>query len=634
MVLALSATVGALIALAVYSAVSGLRSNILKAKKTGLKYIVLPVSPINIIWQLTYRIWMPLIQLLPKALWEHWLFVMHPDWAYATGQTHFDRLGAETFICVSPGGLLLFTEDAEVIHQITQRREAFPKDIALYRVLAIFGENVLTTEGPGWRRHRKLTAASFNEKNAASTFSESIKQTQGLLSFWLGSEGEEKGTTKSITSLEHDTLTWALNIISYVGFGLRLLWPGQEIPKDLDPNMAKYCTLKPIAGHTMTFPDSITKTLEKIVPIMLVPLPLLRFLPFKYTRSVYEARTNYVQYMHEFLQDKSKEALEGKTNKTGMDLMGSLVQSNYGPQRKETGLTDVEILGNAFIMFVAGHETTANVLHFALIELATNPIAQRLLQADVDKLFGDSDPSTWVYEQSINKMMGSHIGACINETLRLIPPVTTIPKAVTPIADQTITVKGKPHVLHAGLSVSILPVSVARNPRFWPTKPSEKTGAPTDLDDFLPERWYRTRTVGKDFEVETDDKDDYGGFKGLDTSDSLYRPIRGSYIPFSDGPRSCLGRRIAIVEMNAVFAVIFQKYSVELAVDEWASDEEVAKMSPAEKRAVYAKAQDKANGILKSATSVLTLKLHGGTHVPVRFVKRGAERFVNDQELA
>lgn len=576
---------------------------------------------------------MPLIKLFPKPLWEGWLFVLLPDWPYKTGQVHFEATGAETFITVSPYDMILFTEDAEVIHQITQRREAFPKDLAMYQILAIFGENVLTTEGHEWRKHRKLTAASFNEKNAASTFSESIKQAQGLLSTWFGPEGEKLGTTKTISSLEHDTLVWALNIISYVGFGLRLLWPGQDIPQDVDSSMAKYTSFKPLAGHTLTFSDSIAETLEKIVAIMLIPLPILRFLPIKHTRAAYNARANYIQYMREFLQDKVKEAQEGNINKTGMDIMGSLVQSKYGTQKsKEYALTDDEIIGNAFIMFLAGHETSANVLHFALILLATNPAAQRRLQQDVERLFGDSDPNTWVYEQSINPMLASHIGACINETLRLMPPVANIPKAVTPLADQPITVKGETHILHAGLSLAILPVSVHRNPRFWPTKPSERTGALTDLDDFLPDRWYRTRAAEGDLEVETDDKGDYGGFQGRDTSDSLYRPIRGSFIPFSDGPRSCLGRRIAIVEMTAVFAVMFQKYSVELAVDAWASDEEVARMNPAEKRAVYAKAQEKGQSVLKSATSLLTLKLHGGQNVPVRLVEKGKERFINDLE--
>ncbi|KAL2168246.1 hypothetical protein VTG60DRAFT_254 [Thermothelomyces hinnuleus] len=332
-----------------------------------------------------------------------------------------------------------------------------------------------------------------------------------------------------------------------------------------------------------------------------------------------------------------------------MDIMGQLVQSSYGSESKKAGstgtkgdststfkLSDADIIGNAFIMIVAGHETTANTLHFALVELATNPSTQRRLQQEVDALFGNSDPSTWEYEKNINALLASHVGATINETLRLVPPVTVIPKVVTPDAEQTLRIDGRTYVLPPGLAISLVAVCAHRNPRWWPTRPSERTGAPTDLDDFLPERWYRTARDGSKEEEEDDDivdKGDYGGFQGSDVAASLYRPVRGSYVPFSDGPRSCLGRRIAMVEMGAVLAVIFQRYSIELAVDEWADDGEVEAMAPAQRRALYRKAQDKSRETIRTANSVLTLKLHGGAHVPVRLVKRGRERFVSDPEL-
>jgi cytochrome P450 len=346
--------------------------------------------------------------------------------------------------------------------------------------------------------------------------------------------------------------------------------------------------------------------------------------------------------MNEFLHDKKEDTLRGTAQKEGMDIMGQLVQSSYNPQKAHTSgggykLSDSEIIGNAFIMIVAGHETTANTLHFGLVELANNPATQRRLQRDVDALFGrDSDPATWDYEKNVNAMLASHLGACVNETLRMVPPVTGIPKIVSHDTDQAITIDGKTHVLPKGLSCSLLAVNVHRNPRWWPTRKSERTGKEEDLDDFLPERWYRTDEVkgAADVGGGDDDKGDYGGFQGSDTSASLYRPVRGSYLPFSDGPRSCLGRRIAMVEMNAVLAVIFQKYSIELAVDEWAGDDEVERMSKAERREVYAKAQEKSREIVSQADSVLTLKLHGGRYVPVRLVKRGCERFVSDPELS
>lgn len=207
------------------------------------------------------------------------LSVMIPDWAYTTGQTYFERLGTDTFLTVSPGEMLLHTQHPEVIHRMSQRHTAFPKDVARYGVLTMFGDSVLTVEGALWRMHRKVTSASFNEKNAAHTFAEAIAQTRGMLGMYLGPEGERTGTTKTITSLERDTMTWALNIIGYVGFGLRLLWPGQRPPADMDPKMAKYGSLEPPEGHTMTFADSLAGTLERILTIMITPAVLLSVSP-------------------------------------------------------------------------------------------------------------------------------------------------------------------------------------------------------------------------------------------------------------------------------------------------------------------------------------------------------------------
>ncbi|KAK4121420.1 cytochrome P450 [Parathielavia appendiculata] len=628
MAFTLLAAVGATVAVAIYTILSGLRKNIAKARKTGLVYLVVPISPINIAWQLTFWLWVPLIKLLPRSLWKKWLFVMIPEWAYSTGQTHFDRLRTESFIVVSPTNLIMYTQSAEVIHHITQRREAFPKDIAKYDILDMFGKNVLTTEGALWRIHRKVTSASFNEKNAAHTFAEAINQTRGMLDMWFGDpDGERTGTTKTIRSLEHDTMTWALNIIGYVGFGLRLLWPGQTLPKDIDPKLAKYGSLDAPLGHSLTFADSVALTLERIVAIMVFPEVLLRILPFKFAKEAYTAKRNYVQYMNEFLNDKIEETQSGQLRTEGMDIMGQLVQSKYNSSAKDNNseLADSDIVGNAFIMIVAGHETTANTLHFALVELANNPATQRRLQRDVDALFGGSDPSTWDYEKVINPLLASHVGATVNETLRLMPPVTGIPKVVIPDADQPVTIDGQTHVLPAGLAITLLAVCVHRNPRWWPTRPSETSGKGNDMDDFLPERWYRSRDVklGQKEEataaVVVEDKADYGGFQGSDVSASLYRPVRGSYLPFSDGPRSCLGRRIAMVEMGAVLAVIFQRYSIELAVDEWASDEQVETMGPEEKRRLYRRAQEKSRETIRQADSVLTLKLHGGRYVPVSY---------------
>lgn len=577
---------------------------------------------------------------------------MQPDWSYRLLREPWDRLG-DTFLLVSFGQTILFTCDAQAIHQITSRREAFPKQTSNYKILAIFGSNMLCTEGAEWKVHRKGVSASFNERNAAHIFVESIKQTQGLIDYWLPPAGEdEEGRSRSgtIDTLEHDTMTLALNIIAHVGFGLRLLWPGQKMPEDTDAKSKKYGSHEPPAGHSMTFAQSLATVLERILLLLMIPKGLLKLLPFKATKEAFAARWNYEKYMQEFLQDKKEDALKGNADKDkgGMDIMGQLVGTKYGRNSQslkakradEAQLSDSDIIGNSFIILLAGHETTANTLHFALIELANNPSAQRALQADVDRLLGrDSNPLRWNYESNINALMASNVAACLNEVLRLTPSVADIPKEVSPGQDQTLTIDGNKYVLQRGTTIILNSIEAHRNPKYWPTKPRHQNWPGTgdngnDLDEFLPDRWYRpslNKTASE--AVGEEDEEDYGGFKGRDTSEQLYRPVRGSFIPFSDGPRSCLGRRIAQVEMLAAMAVLFQRYSVELAVDEWASDEEVDKMDEEERRALYEKARTKSRETIRQATSLLTLKLHGSLKVPIRLVRRDEERFLNLVDL-
>lgn len=559
------------------------------------------------------------------------------DWSYTTNQAFFDWAGSETVIVVGPDDMVCYTQSADVISQVMTRREAFPKDIARYALISMFGQNVVSTEGPIWRMHRKVTASSFNEKNAAHTYLEAIDQTRGMLSHWFSGEKRDNDSSETILTLEHDTMRWALNIIGYIGFGLRLIWPGQKLPDD--PILAKYGQLEPAPGYTMSLASSLAGVMDHILAILLIPAPIMKYLPFQFAKDGYTSRENWQKYMRNFLNDKIGEVQRGERERVGMDIMGGLVRSAYGekPGTAAVKLTDDEIISNAFIMILAGHETTANVMHFTLIQLATNPAAQRRLQQDVDALVGDTDPSTWEYEAHINALLASHVGAAVNETMRTMPPVTTIPKIVSASADQTVTTAadGATHLMPAGLSINILPASVHRNPRWWPTRPSEITGKPTDLEDWVPERWYRDDTNAAASTAgapDHEDGDDYGGFKGSDVSASLFRPVRGSFIPFSDGPRSCLGRRIAVVELVAALPVIFQRYSIELAVDEWATDDEVERMGAEERRRVYARAQKSARDNLSAAAAIVTLKFHG-QRVPVRLVKRGKERFVADPEL-
>ncbi|TGJ86380.1 hypothetical protein E0Z10_g2349 [Xylaria hypoxylon] len=619
---------GAFVAWWSFNFISGLRHNIARAKSTGLPYYVVPVNPSNNIAQALGFIWIPIWKLLvPKKYWEEIVDVCENNWQHRKKFAPFAKMG-ENILIATPTSITLHTASPDVIHDITSRRDDFPKPLEYYGILAMFGRNIVTIEGALWRMHRKIISPSFNEKNSALVFRAAIDQAQGMTDHWLRTQ--ENGTFKTV---EHDTMSMALNIISYAGFGLRLSWPGQSLPDDADSKIARYASFEPPEGHTMTFSQSIGGLLHHLLPLLLTPKLILNHFPLQVFKEAKDARDNYDLYMQEFLQQKIQDVRRGDRG-VGMDLMGSLVATSY--QDKQAGskagiqLDDSEIIGNAFIMFLAGHETTANVMHFTMLELANNPAAQRRLQQDIDTILGrDSDPATWNYEEKVGVMQGSMLGAVMNETLRVLPPVVEVPKKSTPTKEQTIMIDGVRRTLPANTYLGLCVTGCQRNPRAWPARPSKITGAPDDLNDWVPERWFRPSLSEDEKQSDVPESEDFGGYAGPDTSASMFRPVQGSFIPFSEGPRSCIGRRLAIVEVLAALAYIFQKYSIENAVDDWASNDEVARMDQGQKETLYKKAVQRSRGVIETCETRITLKLHNGQFVPLSLVKRGEERFVD-----
>lgn len=172
--------------------------------------------------------------------------------------------------------LWVMVAQAEAIRQLTSRRDDFLKLTETYDILRLFGDNVLTSEGAMWRMHRKVTSASFNERNTALVFKEAIRQAQGMIKSWTGPTGRRQG---SIHSLDRDTMRLALHIISFVGFGLNLLWPGETLQEDADMKLAKYGSFKPAVGHKLSFVDTIATLLDTIILLLLAPKWLLSMLP-------------------------------------------------------------------------------------------------------------------------------------------------------------------------------------------------------------------------------------------------------------------------------------------------------------------------------------------------------------------
>ena len=646
--------------------------NLRAAQRSGIPYIITPWMGFDRKFLASEFLWYPIASRLPSFLTEPWLSVTRSDWSWRYRRAPFEAIGSDTVILVNYNKNMIYTCDADVITQITMRRNDFPKPIEIYEIMDMYGKNVVTVEGSEWRRHRKITGAQFNEKSNALVWKESLFQAQEMVRCWYqGIAAGERVVDQSkadnvdkpsvIYELSRDTMKLSLGVISRAGFGVRCLWPtargqaNEEIPEG-----SMSSTIVP-KGHVMSYVQSLETLLHYVIAILMLPLWFLSKLiaigpysfdadsavaemaPIKVLNTVATAFLEWRQYMQEIYltQVDAAKSGEASTNEDGLDLMGAMVRnSGVVPSAKTvkpgTGLVESEILGNSFVMFLAGHETAANSLHFASLFLACRPEIQRKLQADLDEILRDApaDPKDWDYETYMPKLFAGWAGAIMNEQLRLLPPVVNIPKSTSPhLPAQPIKVNGKDCLIGPDTFINLNTICVHRNPKYWPAGPP-RDGAPVhpsnpknDLDEFKPERWFVSTSDDKDGaakQLAQDADKDTGVDLSPDTAASFFRPPKGAYIPFSEGFRACLGRRFAQVEILAALAVMFKDNSVELDVDE---DEVVEKMPEDERTQQWHKARSEVERkINEESTTIITLQMRGAP-IKLRVCKRGQELF-------
>ncbi|KAK4498145.1 hypothetical protein PRZ48_010801 [Zasmidium cellare] len=592
--------------------------NLAAAKKSGIPYVCMPVYTFNTVWLVTHTLWMPFVERLPRSWTEEWIDLLIPEFLWKKKHELFKKYNSDILIIVSPGANTLYVADADVNSQITARRNDFPKPVWMYKGVDVYGKNVVSTEGANWRHHRKITSPPFTEKNNVLVWQESLRQAESMMAGWTTKETE---VSSPVWTVATEAMRLSLHVISRAGFGVGLFWPHEKSDTKIPP------------GHKMSYKSALETLLENLIIMILTPQWLLKYSPLKMHKVAYQAFCEWGQYMREMYNDKRAEVKSG-SSRDGMDLMGALVkgagiteESLKDPEKGGSQLlTDDEILGNAFVFILAGHETAANTIHFSVLFLAMHMKSQKRLQEDLDSILGDRPASEWDYDRDMPRLFGSMCGAVMNEELRILPPVIGIPKTTPKDQPQGLIYEGRNVTVPGSCYINLATAATHRNPKYWPHTSEE------DLVDFRPERWLldpskeNGNTDANAYEEE-EGLDFDGPDKRPDTAASLFRPQKGAYVPFSEGYRSCLGRRFAQVEILAVIAVIFKTWTVELDVSQFMSDEEFKTASQEKRQEAWEKANARAKDLLENGMmTIITLQMRKGK-VPFRFVKRGCERF-------
>ena len=277
---------------------------------------------------------------------------------------------------------------------------------------------------------------------------------------------------------------------------------------------------------------------------------------------------------------------------------------------EKPSLSAPAVLGNIFVFMFAGHESSSNTLLFVVILLACHPGIQQDLQHDIDHIIGADDSSlesanNYSYSQHYNALSRGMVGAVINETMRLFTVLPFLAKSVPPESTpQPLRLSNDyTHMVPVNTLILINTSAVHRHPQYWPDETSARNIAyHNPVAAFNPHRWLTCR------------ERQMGGRESGKPSGSLH-PAPGTYIPFSDGIRGCIGKKFALVELVALVTRIFSRYSVELAIE----DVDLAKGD--DKRTLWNRARWRVEKEMYEGISFKTsLKLGG--KVPIVFMKR------------
>ncbi|KAL4708377.1 hypothetical protein ACJJTC_019613 [Scirpophaga incertulas] len=350
-----------------------------------------------------------------------------------------------------------------------------------------------------WRRRRKILVPAFSPKIVENFVEVFAEQSQTL------TERLDNHANKEKFSIWPYVSTYTLDSVCQTAMGVK-------INAQNNPNTPFLVSMNRL----------LNLVCERIFHLWLQPEWLYNWFP--QSKEHTECKIKMHEFTDEVIRKKREEIeIENKKNteadvqynlgtyktKTFLDLLIQL-------SGREQGYTNEELREEVLTLTVAGTDTSAVAIGYTMKMLAKYPEIQEKVYQEIQDIFGDSDRS--VDKDDLTRM--KYLERVIKETLRLFPPV---PFIIRKVEEDVTLPSGKTLPGGSGVVVSIW--GVHRDPKYW--GPDVET---FDPDRFLPERFNLKHTC--------------------------------SYMPFSQGPRNCLGYQYALMSIKTAISSILRNYKV------------------------------------------------------------------------
>ncbi len=383
------------------------------------------------------------------------------------------------------------TSDAAMVHEVLLARpDTFRRSARTDEALSEVGiKGVFNAEGAAWRSQRKLAVAALAQRSLKQLYPHIETVAARVKRRW-----ERAAATGEPLDVVDEMKRFTVDVTMLIAFGH-------------DANTVEATN------------DVIQRHLEIILPgisrRVFATFPTWRFIKLPGDRRLDRAFAAVSEWLRGLLVETRRrlEASPGRAEHPANFLESMVVAVD----EKGEPYSDATIMSNLITMLLAGEDTTAFTLAWAVHELCDSPQWAKALRREADDVCGALDVAADV--DAVNRLAVA--GAVANETLRLRP--------AAPFANATANVDTSlgDYFVPKGTTILLLFRPQALDPKNF-----------SDPLAFKPERW-------------------------LEASSDPHNP--SGQISFGSGPRMCPGRSLALFEMKSLLSMMYKSFDVERA---------------------------------------------------------------------
>jgi cytochrome P450/nitrite reductase/ring-hydroxylating ferredoxin subunit len=415
------------------------------------------------------------------------LHQLNPTKAHLILEEWAGRYGSIYQFWMGPRRIVATTDPASIDDVLRARPETFRRPENMDRIISELGvKGVFNAEGEAWRPQRKLSVAAFAQRNLHRL--SPIQKVAGRLKTRWDRSASAGETLDVVEELKR----FAVDVTMLIVFGhdVNTVEQGDDV----------------IQGELGVILPAINRRLFALIPTW-------RYVQTRSDRRLNRAFVNVRAWLGGLLAEariRLKTELE-RTQKPSnfVEAMVTASDENGKP------FSDDVIMSNLLTMLVAGEDTIAFTVAWAIHHLCDNPRWASEIRREADEILGASI------------VAGSHdvasrlvcAGAVASETMRLRP--------VVPISfhDANVDTSLDQYFVPKRTTVAPLLRPAAVDPANF-----------FDPSAFRPERWLE---------------------------DSIRPHNVSAYMPFGTGPRMCPGRSLALLEMKTLLSMLYKNFDVD-----------------------------------------------------------------------